>query len=177
MGSSLEFILTALQTLIGIFHTGFWFIICSHRTSHNKFRTTLLTLFLIGSTFLLSRLLAHITQNDKRTQRISVKPLIYMVTPTGLEPVTSRLEISGKHSPPPCWFTHQYSCGLQSIGDNSGDMKVSKYCNELYLLNYYWKNGGESGIWTHDTFAGIPDFESGAFNRTLPPLLLGFLSF
>jgi hypothetical protein len=30
--------------------------------------------------------------------------------------------------------------------------------------------GGEGGIRTHDTLASIPDFESGAFDRALPPL-------
>ena len=36
-----------------------------------------------------------------------------------------------------------------------------------------WKpmiNGGERGIRTLDTLASIPVFETGAFNRTLPPL-------
>ena len=32
--------------------------------------------------------------------------------------------------------------------------------------------GGEGGIRPHDTLARIPDFESGAFNRALPPLRL-----
>jgi hypothetical protein len=31
-------------------------------------------------------------------------------------------------------------------------------------------NGGEGGIRTPDTRKGMPDFESGAFNRALPPL-------
>jgi hypothetical protein len=30
--------------------------------------------------------------------------------------------------------------------------------------------GGEGGIRTHDTFACIPVFETGAIDRTLPPL-------
>ena len=34
-----------------------------------------------------------------------------------------------------------------------------------------WKdNGGEGGIRTPDTLTSMPDFESGAFNRALPPL-------
>jgi hypothetical protein len=34
-----------------------------------------------------------------------------------------------------------------------------------------WKEyGGEGGIRTPDTRKGMPDFESGAFNRALPPL-------
>ena len=41
--------------------------------------------------------------------------------------------------------------------------------------------GGEGGIRTPDTLTSMPDFESGAFNRALPPLpfvysnLRGFL--
>ena len=31
-------------------------------------------------------------------------------------------------------------------------------------------SGGEGGIRTPDTRKGMPDFESGAFNRALPPL-------
>ena len=31
-------------------------------------------------------------------------------------------------------------------------------------------SGGEGGIRTPDTLASMPDFESGAFNRALPPL-------
>ena len=31
-------------------------------------------------------------------------------------------------------------------------------------------NGGEGGIRTPDTLTSMPDFESGAFNRALPPL-------
>jgi hypothetical protein len=31
-------------------------------------------------------------------------------------------------------------------------------------------DGGEGGIRTPDTRKGMPDFESGAFNRALPPL-------
>ena len=30
--------------------------------------------------------------------------------------------------------------------------------------------GGEGGIRTPDTLTSMPDFESGAFNRALPPL-------
>jgi hypothetical protein len=33
--------------------------------------------------------------------------------------------------------------------------------------------GGEGGIRTPDTRKGMPDFESGAFNRALPPLRAG----
>ena len=33
-------------------------------------------------------------------------------------------------------------------------------------------NGGEGGIRTPDTLTSMPDFESGAFNRALPPLRL-----
>ena len=36
------------------------------------------------------------------------------------------------------------------------------YCEEV--------NGGEGGIRTPDTLTSMPDFESGAFNRALPPL-------
>jgi hypothetical protein len=32
------------------------------------------------------------------------------------------------------------------------------------------KNGGQGGIRTPVTLAGQPDFESGAFNRALPPV-------
>ena len=31
-------------------------------------------------------------------------------------------------------------------------------------------NGGEGGIRTPDSLTTMPDFESGAFNRALPPL-------
>src|SRR5271168_2084530 len=34
-------------------------------------------------------------------------------------------------------------------------------------------NGGEGGIRTPDTLTGMSDFESGAFNRALPPLRFG----
>ena len=34
--------------------------------------------------------------------------------------------------------------------------------------------GGEGGIRTPDTRKGMPDFESGAFNRALPPLHIHF---
>ena len=33
-----------------------------------------------------------------------------------------------------------------------------------------WVNGGEGGIRTPDSLTTMPDFESGAFNRALPPL-------
>jgi hypothetical protein len=33
-------------------------------------------------------------------------------------------------------------------------------------------NGGEGGIRTPDSLTTMPDFESGAFNRALPPLRL-----
>ncbi len=39
----------------------------------------------------------------------------------------------------------------------------------MVLLNVY---GGEGGIRTPDTRKGMSDFESGAFNRALPPLRL-----
>jgi hypothetical protein len=35
--------------------------------------------------------------------------------------------------------------------------------------------GGEGGIRTPDTLTGMPDFESGAFNRALPPLRIAKL--
>jgi hypothetical protein len=35
-------------------------------------------------------------------------------------------------------------------------------------------SGGEGGIRTPDTLTGMPDFESGAFNRALPPLRIYF---
>jgi hypothetical protein len=35
-------------------------------------------------------------------------------------------------------------------------------------------DGGEGGIRTPDTRKGMPDFESGAFNRALPPLRIYF---
>jgi hypothetical protein len=38
----------------------------------------------------------------------------------------------------------------------------------LFNLNHLY--GGEGGIRTPDTRKGMPDFESGAFNRALPPL-------
>jgi hypothetical protein len=45
---------------------------------------------------------------------------------------------------------------------------------------FYWRlldvaescNGGEGGIRTPDSLATMSDFESGAFNRALPPLRL-----
>jgi hypothetical protein len=40
-----------------------------------------------------------------------------------------------------------------------------------YLLS--WDYGGEGGIRTPDRVTPMPDFESGAFNRALPPLRRG----
>jgi hypothetical protein len=37
------------------------------------------------------------------------------------------------------------------------------------------KTGGEGGIRTPDTRKGMSDFESGAFNRALPPLRITIL--
>ncbi len=42
--------------------------------------------------------------------------------------------------------------------------------NLLQLFQYELVIGGEGGIRTPDTRKGMPDFESGAFNRALPPL-------
>ena len=39
--------------------------------------------------------------------------------------------------------------------------------NRLFFLGM---NGGEGGIRTPDSLTTMPDFESGAFNRALPPL-------
>ena len=40
-----------------------------------------------------------------------------------------------------------------------------------------WVNGGEGGIRTPDSLTTMPDFESGAFNRALPPLRTFYCAF
>jgi hypothetical protein len=40
----------------------------------------------------------------------------------------------------------------------------------IYITDLIYLNGGEGGIRTPDSLATMSDFESGAFNRALPPL-------
>ena len=64
------------------------------------------------------------------------------------------------------------------IGTRAGHAR--KYLGQFYALialislSLY---GGEGGIRTPDSLATMSDFESGAFNRALPPLLVVTCSF
>jgi hypothetical protein len=52
-------------------------------------------------------------------------------------------------------------------GYSSARLKACFACFSIYFLKVY---GGEGGIRTPDRVTPMPDFESGAFNRALPPL-------
>jgi hypothetical protein len=72
----------------------------------------------------------------------------------------AHMALAGERSPFPS------SLGIVQI---SGDIQL--HCRlallKLLILNM---RGGEGGIRTPDTLSSMPDFESGAFNRALPPL-------
>ena len=48
-----------------------------------------------------------------------------------------------------------------------GGVHLYLVCISFNLRGFY---GGEGGIRTPDSLSTMPDFESGAFNRALPPL-------
>ena len=63
-------------------------------------------------------------------------------------------------------YTDEFGSTDQVIGHSIDSGLRFSFC-KLLILNI---DGGEGGIRTPDTLTSMPDFESGAFNRALPPL-------
>ena len=93
----------------------------------------------------------------------------------------------------PCWLVHvrtvaqglhaSYSPEVAEGSPDSQQDPVTKRrtlaggrappTQKLLKIQLFRDSGGEGGIRTPDTLASMPDFESGAFNRALPPLRSG----